>query len=77
MEKAFNRLKGLRAERGLTQVDMAKLLGMNPVTYRKKENGERDFTLKEVAKAQEVLEIDPQYYFFYKFSNRTVTNQPA
>lgn len=36
MEKAFNRLKGLRAERGLTQVDMAKLLGMNPVTYRKK-----------------------------------------
>ncbi|MDN3093770.1 helix-turn-helix transcriptional regulator [Enterococcus faecalis] len=64
MEKAFNRLKGLRAERGLTQVDMANLLGMNPVTYRKKENGERDFTLKEVAKAQEVLEIDPQYYFF-------------
>lgn len=77
MEKAFNRLKGLRAERGLTQVDMAKLLGMNPVTYRKKENGERDFTLKEVAKAQEVLEIDPQYYFFYKFSNRTVTIRPA
>lgn len=77
MEKAFNRLKGLRAERGLTQVDMAKLLGMNPVTYRKKENGERDFTLKEVAKAQEVLEIDPQYYFFYKFSNQTVTSRPA
>lgn len=77
MEKAFNRLKGLRAERGLTQVDMAKLLGMNPVTYRKKENGERDFTLREVAKAQEVLEIDPQYYFFYKFSNQTVTKWPA
>ncbi|MBD9846444.1 helix-turn-helix transcriptional regulator [Enterococcus faecalis] len=77
MEKVFNRLKGLRAERGLTQVDMAKLLGMNPVTYRKKENGERDFTLREVAKAQEVLEIDPQYYFFYKFSNQTVTNRPA
>lgn len=77
MEKAFNRLKGLRAERGLTQVDMAKLLDMNPVTYRKKENGERDFTLREVAKAQEVLEIAPQYYFFYKFCNQTVTNQPA
>ncbi|MBD9843860.1 helix-turn-helix transcriptional regulator [Enterococcus faecalis] len=77
MEKAFNRLKGLRAERGLTQVDMAKLLGMNPVTYRKKENGERDFTLREVAKAQKVLEIDPQYYFFYKFSNQMVTKQPS
>lgn len=77
MEKAFNRLKGLRAERGLTQVDMAKLLDMNPATYRKKENGERDFTLKEVAKAQEVLKIDPQYYFFYKFSNQTVTEQPV
>lgn len=36
MGKAFNRLKGLRAEKGLTQVEMAKLLGMNPDTYRKK-----------------------------------------
>lgn len=77
MEKAFYRLKGLRAEKGLTQVDMARLLGMNPVTYRKKENGERDFTLREVAKAQEVLNIDPQYYFFYKFSNQMVTEESA
>lgn len=77
MGKAFNRLKGLRAEKGLTQVEMAKLLGMNPDTYRKKENGERDFTLREVATAQKVLGIDPQYYFFYKYSNQTVTKQSA
>ncbi|EZY71522.1 helix-turn-helix transcriptional regulator [Staphylococcus aureus] len=70
----FNRLKGLRAERGLTQKDMAKILKMNTTTYRKKENGERDFTLQEVALAQKELNIDPQYYFFYMYSNQSVTN---
>lgn len=79
MSKAFNRLKGLRAEREMTQADMAQLLGMTTVTYRRKENGQRSFTLQDVAKAQQALGIDPQYYFFYKFSNRTVTDgqQPA
>ncbi|VEE82196.1 helix-turn-helix transcriptional regulator [Enterococcus hirae] len=79
MSKAFNRLKGLRAEREMTQADMAQLLGMTTATYRRKENGQRSFTLQDVAKAQQVLGIDPQYYFFYKFSNRTVTSdeQPA
>lgn len=75
----FNRLKGLRAEKGMTQADMAQLLGMTTVTYRRKENGQRSFTLQDVAKAQQVLGIDPQYYFFYKFGNQSVTNdeQPA
>ena len=79
MSKAFNRLKGLRGEREMTQADMAQLLGMTTVTYRRKENGQRSFTLQDVAKAQQVLGIDPQYYFFYKFCDQTVTDeqQPA
>lgn len=72
--KVFTRLKALRAEKGMTQEDMANLLEMNVDTYRKKENGKRDFTLSEVALAQEKLQIDPQYYFFYNFSNQTVTD---
>ncbi|MGW7932405.1 helix-turn-helix transcriptional regulator [Staphylococcus xylosus] len=74
MIKKFNRLKGLRAEKGMTQSDMASILNMNVSTYRKKENGERDFTLKEVARAQNKLGIDPEYYFFYIYSNQLVTN---
>lgn len=69
----FKRLKALRAERGMTQKDMAKTLNMNVDTYRKKENGKRDFTLKEVAVAKEKLGVDPEYYFFYIFSNQSVT----
>jgi transcriptional regulator with XRE-family HTH domain len=70
----FKRLKALRAERGMTQKDMAEALEMNVDTYRKKENGKRDFTLKEVAIAKERLGVDPDYYFFYIFSNRSVTS---
>lgn len=69
----FKRLKALRAERGMTQKDMAEVLNMNVDTYRKKENGKRDFTLKEVAIAKEKLGVDPDYYFFYVFSNQSVT----
>lgn len=71
--KPFNRLKALRAEKGWTQEEMAKELEMNVDTYRKKENGKREFTLSEVFKAKERLGIDPNYYFFYIFSNQTVT----
>lgn len=63
----FKRLKALRAERGMTQKDMAEVLDMNVDTYRKKENGKRDFTLKEVAIAKEKLGVDPDYYFFLRF----------
>lgn len=72
-KQPFNRLKGFRAEMGLTQKQMADILGMNVNTYRKKENGEREFTLSEVAKAQEKLKVDPQYYFFYLYGNHLVT----
>ncbi|HCT6554223.1 TPA: helix-turn-helix transcriptional regulator [Enterococcus faecalis] len=77
MMQAFTRLKGFRAEQGLTQKQMAENLGMNEDTYRKKENGKREFTLSEVAKAKEKLGIDPEYYFFYYFSNQSVTKKTA
>lgn len=75
MSKEFKRLKGYRAEKGLTQKEMAKILGMNENTYRKKENGERGFTLKDVVIAQQKLSIDPEYYFFYNFSHQKETNK--
>lgn len=73
MDKPLGRLKAYRAENGLTQEEMAKALGMAVTTYNLKENGIREFRLSEVAKAQQELGLDPQYYFFYIYGNRTVT----
>ncbi|EME8160481.1 helix-turn-helix transcriptional regulator [Enterococcus faecium] len=73
----FERLKGWRAERKITQKDMAEALGMGLATYRRKENGQRPFKLEDVVKAKTILELDPQYYFFYKFSNQSVTEGDA
>lgn len=75
IERPFKRFKAYRAENGLTQEEMAEILGMNTDTYRKKENGKREFTLSEVANAKEKLGIDPNYYFFYLHSNQSVTKE--
>ncbi len=76
MEKSygvFRKLKGLRAERGLSQSDMAKIAGIGEDSYRKKENGERDFKLGEISKIADALEISPMEYFFYSLSSQKVT----
>jgi Predicted transcriptional regulators len=76
--KAFTRLRALRAERELTQGDMAEVMGISKATYQKKENGERDFTLPEIARAKEKLQIDVDYYFFYLFTPQlSTTPDPA
>lgn len=43
----LNKLKGLRAERGLTQGDVAKSLNLSKATYNRKENGLGQFTTDE------------------------------
>ena len=42
-----HRLYVIRRENRLNQKDMAKVLGVHPVTYHKKESGKNDFELKE------------------------------
>jgi DNA-binding XRE family transcriptional regulator len=74
MRGQFTRLKGLRAELGMTQADMAEVMEIQEDTYRKKENGKRAFTLDEVARAKLKLGIDTNYYFFYMYCNQRVTN---
>lgn len=71
----FFRLKGLRAELDMTQEDMAKVAGINEDTYRRKENGERDFTLTEIIHMADSLNLDINYYFFYNRSNQSVTSK--
>lgn len=43
-------IKGIRADLGLKQVEMAKILGISPVAYSKKENGIISFKANELVK---------------------------
>ncbi len=46
-----------RKVRGLTQKDMADLLGVVPITYFRKENGKVDFTDAEKLKILELFDL--------------------
>lgn len=74
-KEPFYRLKGLRAELNMTQGDMAKIAGITEDTYRRKENGEREFTLTEILNLSKNLKLDVNYYFFYDRSNQSVTKE--
>ena len=50
-----DKLRGLRAEKGLSQKEIADLLGISSTSYNFKENGERQFTEKEVLKLFEIF----------------------
>jgi len=60
----FSKLKGRRAELGLSMFDMAKKLGMAEGTYLAKENGKRDFTLSECKAVAKILNERPSKIFF-------------
>lgn len=53
----LDKLRGLRAERNLTQLDMAKKLGINIMTYSNKENGKRDFSSAEIRAIKDCLNL--------------------
>ena len=60
----LRRLKGLRVEKGLTQKEMASLIGMPSSSYSRKENGDNQFTLQEAYKISQVLEKTVDEIFF-------------
>ncbi len=60
----FAKLKGRRAELGLSMFDMAKKLGIAESTYLSKENGKRDFTLSECKAIGKILNENPSRIFF-------------
>ena len=52
----FNKLKGARAEKGYSQVEMAEKLEMSVDSYNQKENGKSEFKLSEVKNLLEILD---------------------
>ena len=60
----YPKLIGKRNEKGLTQEEMGKLLGISKNNYNCKENGKLDFSLPEVKKILSILEADYNEIFF-------------
>ena len=50
------KLKAKRVEKGYTQSQLAKLIGIAPATYNHKENGIAHFSFQEIIKLLDVLE---------------------
>ncbi|MGX9756225.1 helix-turn-helix transcriptional regulator [Clostridioides difficile] len=65
------KLKAVRVEVGLTQKQLAELIKMPLSTYRKKEQGQTQFTIKEAGKIACILNRNPTEIFF----NQKVTEK--
>lgn len=57
MEMGIRILKSKRALFGLTQTEIAKMIGMTEKSYNMKENGKSVFSLKQVVKVSEILDL--------------------
>lgn len=50
-----NKLKAKRVEQGITQTEIAKMLGVETCTYNAKELGKRSFNITELIKLLSIL----------------------
>ena len=64
----FSKLVGRMAEKGLTQGDVAKALGITSTTLRKKLKGLCDWKLTEIYKLIDLLSISYEEVFDYFFA---------
>lgn len=60
----FAKLKGLRAERGLSMADMARICGISEGAYLAKENGSRDWKYTEMKVISTFFKESPETLFF-------------
>ena len=63
LQKFGKRLKGLRRERDLTQLELAEILDMSPNFIGMIERGERNTTVENVFKIARALNIKPSNLF--------------
>lgn len=62
--KANFKLKEARAIKGLTQEELSKQIGLSTYGYQRKENGEGQFTEKEMQGICKILEREVTDIFF-------------
>ena len=58
------KLRGARAEKGLTQKELSRLIDMPVATYVAKEQGRYEFSISEAQKIASVLGKNPSEIFF-------------
>lgn len=63
-EITYAKLKGLRAQYGLSMADMARILGMGESTYISRENGKREFKVSEAKIICEHFKTSAEEIFF-------------
>ncbi len=63
LQKFGKRLKALRIERSLTQLELAEILDMSPNFVGMVERGERNTTVENVFKIARALHIKPNELF--------------
>lgn len=64
-----NKIKGLLREKGLTQADIAKELGLSQPTVNQKLNNLRAMDLEEAEKISNILGIDAGEFATYFFTH--------
>ena len=65
-KKPLIKLKGLRAERLMTQEEIANILSISVATYNRKENGSGSFTADEISVLLEVFKVKYEDIFCKK-----------
>lgn len=63
LQKFGKRLKGLRRERDLTQLELAEILDMSPNFIGMIERGERNTTVENVFRIARALNVKPSNLF--------------
>ncbi|NNG67315.1 helix-turn-helix transcriptional regulator [Caldanaerobacter subterraneus] len=69
------KLKALRLEHNLKQIDMAKLLGISENTYNRKENGITEFTESEIKKICDIFNKKAEEIFFRNDVTKNITKE--
>lgn len=60
-----SKIVALRAEYGLSQAEMAAIIGVSEVSYLSRENGKIDFKVSEAKKIKEKLNLDSVEDIFF------------
>lgn len=63
-----NKVKGLMAENGMTQADVAKSIKKSEFTLRNKLQGKTEFTATEIASIADLFRVSPDIFFTQKLS---------
>lgn len=70
-----NKVRGLMAEHGYNQNEIAKVINRSEVTLRSKLSGKTDFTATEIAALAKLFNVSPSIFFANRLSERESKNE--